>query len=211
MIPFLLSVIKEFNISKSNIIHCGDEVDHTWLSKFPKSPDMRMSAVEEFEATANFFCELYGQFPVMRLVTSNHGIRPMRRLLEAGIPSLYMKSYQELLNAPKSWCWARSWRINTRHPWMVEHGTKYSGIYPGRLAAINNCLSTAVGHTHAAAGISYLETEHGGFKWGFCTGALIDREAISFEYAKENKFLANIGVGVVVDSGFRPIWVPLHG
>src|SRR6185369_17789362 len=106
-----------------------DELDNYYLSKYPKNPDMRLSAVQEFEEAMCFLKELYSVFPMCRVCYSNHGNRPLRKLLEAYIPSIYMREYRQLLEAPSGWQWARSWKVKTKHPFIVEHGHKFKGTH----------------------------------------------------------------------------------
>lgn len=207
-IQFLKRVQKEFKIPRTNILCGGDENDSYHFSKYPKNPDQKDSTVEEFEKMKDFMRELAEAFPIMRLCYSNHGARPLKRLLEAGIPSIFMRDYKQLISAPNSWQWQRSWMIKTKSPFMIEHGHKWKGTSPQKTAAINNGVSTVIGHHHSKAGIDYVTTEHRGTIWGFNIGCLIDREAIAFEYDTDNSFQPSLGCGVITDNGRRPIWVP---
>ena len=47
--------------------------------------------------------------------------------------------------------------------------------------------------------------------WAMCVGALIDREAVAFEYGKPLAWQPCLGVGVVLDGGRMPVWVPYGG
>lgn len=209
-IKFLKEVQREFRVPDRNALCVGDEADHYHFSKYPKNPDNPDSAIEEFRKLKEFIRELSRAFPILRLCHSNHGIRPLKRLLEAEIPSIFMRDYKELIGAPDSWQWQRSWMIKTKSPFVVEHGHKWKGVIPHKTAANTNGVSTAIGHHHSKAGIDYMTTEHRGTIWGFNCGCLIDREAYAFEYDKDNAFQPSVGCGVVVDRGRRPIWIALN-
>lgn len=206
LVPFLRRVQKEFRIPQKNILHVGDECDFYHLSRYPKNPDMRLSAITEYEEMLDTLSEMYCAFPYMRLCYSNHGARLANKAVEAQIPELFLKDYRELLQAPSTWRWQESWKIETRNPFLIEHGLRFSGQGCARTAVTINPFSTAFGHLHSLAQIVYMDTMHG-FKWGFNTGSLINREALAFRYGKDHKLHANIGCGVVVDDGLCPIWV----
>jgi hypothetical protein len=145
----------------------------------------------------------------MKVCTSNHGIRWMKKAAEAQIPSELMRSYREVIQAPDGWIWQDAWVFRQlRHPFRVIHGMGYSGMNGHRTAALDGGISTAIGHLHAHAGIAYITTS-GQTIWGMNTGCLIDVAAYAFQYGKDARFKPSLGLSVVFDEGRTPIWFPL--
>lgn len=207
-LKFIAEVEREFRIPKLNWGCVGDEAEAAFASTFIKSPDSPHTGKFELNSLKELIKEWGKKYPYMRLCYSNHGARPYKRALEAGLPSEFIRSWAEVLGAPKGWKWAKNWTIKTRKPFVLEHGHKWTGINGARNAAVNNGISTIIGHNHAYAAIQWIRTEVGGQHFGMNVGALIDVEAVCFDYDKDNKFLPVLGIGVVVDGGTRPIWIP---
>lgn len=208
---FCIEVAKEFRIPKENILNVGDETDQYFGSFFPKSPDARMCALEELELATKRLKRWYQAFPYMRIATSNHGVRWARKAFQAEIPSVLMKQYQEIIEAPPTWKWSDEWIIkNIDSPFRVIHGMGYSGINGHRTAALDAGISTCIGHLHSFAGIAYVTTGMAGERtiWGMNTGCLINRKAFCYEYGKWTRMKPNLGVGVVIGSGRTPIFIP---
>ena len=203
-----LYVKKQFNISDDHILNVGDEVDQYFGGLWKKSPDMDMSAIEEIRSSIDELRRWYEAFPQMHLATSNHGSRWMRKASEAEIPSVMMRKYQEVIHAPPGWKWAKSWKVNAKYPFMIEHGDDWGGQHPQVQASIYNGCSTIMGHFHTIAEVSRIKTK-GQDLWGMCAGSLIDYETLAFEYARKAKKKPQIGCGVVMDDGKWALWVPM--
>lgn len=86
----------------------------------------------------------------------------------------------------------------------------YSGLMGARNAAIDGHISTAIGHLHSHAGISYIKTgnDNNKFMWGFNTGCLIDPDTFAFEYNKNDRNRPIRGAGAIVEDGKMPIFFP---
>lgn len=212
-LKFCIEVAKEFKIPKENILNVGDETDQYFGSFFPKSPDARMSALEELELAKKRLKRWYQAFPYMRIATSNHGVRWAKKAFQAEIPSVLMKQYQEVIEAPPTWKWSDEWIIkNIDSPFRVIHGMGYSGINGHRTAALDAGMSTCIGHLHSHAGIARISTginEIGKRNiWGMNVGCLINPKAFCFEYGKWSRMKPTMGVGVVIGSGRTPIFIP---
>ncbi len=220
-IPFLKRVQKYFRIGNENIYCVGDELDFYWLSVFQKNPNIKYSAVSEIEFALEFLAELYKAFPTMRLCFSNHGKRMAKKAWESGFPDHFLKSYREVIKAPATYHWARSWVVRCKYPFMVEHGHKWGG-QNGLLNAITaNPFSTVFGHNHTCAGTVVREWEKPGTtveierrnpetirKWGMNVGCLTERQEIAFEYGEDHKYSDVLSCGVVLDDGHVPVVVP---
>lgn len=207
-LQFCKDLKKDFDIPDENVYNVGDEIDGYYASMFKKCPDARSSPTQELEAARDVMKEWYAAFPKMKISTSNHGERWKKKALDAEIPSIMMRKYQEVLEAPASWQWKKSWLVPSRHPMLMIHGDDFGGPTPHLQAAMTNGLSVVLGHHHSVAGVEHFKSD--GMKiWGLATGSLIDFDAFAFNYARASKRKPLIGCGVVIDGGSTPVWIPL--
>jgi len=197
---FLAAVKKSYKITE--VICLGDEIDAAGLGDWDKDPD-QPSAGDELKASVVLMKKLYKLFPVVKCCVSNHTDRIYRKPFKSGIPKSLIKSYAEILEAPKGWRWASSWEIDGI---VYEHGEGFSGKDGALKAAAANMQSTVIGHLHAYAGIQYYaNAKH--LIWGFNAGCLIDRANPAFNYGKHIKAKPIIGVGII-ESGV-PRFIPM--
>lgn len=206
-LDFCYYIKRHYKIADENCFNVGDESDNYFGGMWDKSPDADHTANQEIKACQEEFKRWYDRFPKMKLCQSNHGTRWMRKAFAAQIPSQMIRSYREIINAPDGWVWKKYWKVDSKHPWQVEHGDDWGGQTPHKLAALHNGRSTAMGHHHSLAGIEHLKT-NGMSVWGMVTGCLIDFETYAFDYARSAKLKPVLGIGLVVDEGKTPIWLP---
>ena len=206
-IPFIKRVKKEFNIPDEGMCCVGDELDNYFGGLWKKSPEAAHTPNSEIRASLDILTEWYCEFPQMKLATSNHGTRWQRKAAEAEIPSQLLRQYREVINAPEGWQWAKRWQFNDGHPWLLEHGDDWGGGDPHVQATLYNGISTAIGHYHSKASVTYLNT---GLKqmWAMVTGSIIDFDQYAFEYARKSKLKPVISLGVVVDNGRVAFLIP---
>jgi predicted phosphodiesterase len=184
------------------VVHLGDEVDHHALSDFDHDPD-GFSAGHELREAVKRLKKWYETFPEVYVCISNHGLRPYRRAFKAGIPSAFIKSYNETLEAPTSWKWAQKWEFDGV---VYEHGEGQSGQLGALKAAQGNMQSTVIGHLHSFAGIQYLaNAKH--LIFGFNCGCGIDKDAYAFAYGRTMKNKPVVGCGIV-ENGI-PKFIPM--
>lgn len=186
-----LQYLKE-RYNPDTIICLGDEVDFHTLSKWSADPD-GFSAGHEYANALIALDTLYKMFPVVKACTSNHTIRPYKRASDAGIPSLMLKGYSEMLMAPPGWEWRDRWVIDNI---VFEHGEMLSGQSAAITAARHNMMSTVIGHIHSFAGITYLSSMDQ-IIFGFNAGCLIDRNKYAFAYGQKIRNKPIIGAGVI--------------
>ena len=207
-LPFCKAVQKEFRIPPENIYCVGDEVDEYFGGMWKKDPDALHTPNSEIRETREELQKWYRAFPDMKLAISNHGMRWAKKAFEAEIPSQMLRPYQEIIGAPKGWVWKDRWLIKAKNaPILMIHGMGYSGQTGARNAAIDAGMNTVIGHLHSHAGISYIYTA-GQRIWGMNTGCLIDVNAYAFNYGRDMRHKPVLGVGVVIDGGLTPIFVP---
>lgn len=215
-IEFLRYCKNHFKIPDENCLHVGDELDQFWGGLYKQSADALHTPTSEIKESIDAMKERYALFPKMRVAISNHGTRWARKAFEIGIPQMLMRKYRDVIEAPDTWHWAKKWLVRTKHPFIVEHGDRFGGQYPHVAAAIDNGLSTVIGHHHSIAGVHHIRTQdyHPEFKagfdiWGAASGCLIDFNAYAFEYAHAARKKPKLGIVIVLDSGAFPIWVPM--
>lgn len=211
---FVLAVARDFGIQvkpdnkrASNVYCVGDEIDEYFGSQYKKDPDGWYTANSELAATRDKLRQWYQAFPQMKLAVSNHGLRWAKKAWEAEIPSQMLRPYQELIEAPKGWVWKERWDVPSKVPVTMIHGLGFGGTHAHRQAAIDLGTNVVMGHLHTNAGTSWVKTE-GKACWGLATGCLIDADAYAFSYGKYNRNKPVLGVGVVLDGGLTPIFVP---
>ncbi len=201
---------KHYKISKENILCVGDETDCYFGSQYNKSIDADLSATRELEITRKKIRRWGIEFPKMRIAISNHGTRWVKKALESEIPSQLLRSYKEVISAPEGWQWRYEWRIKgAKENFIMKHGMEYGGQYPFKTAPLVEGCNVVFGHLHSSAGIAHVKTS--GFRaWGMNVGSLIDESSFAFEYGKMNKFKPNLGCGIILDGGSRPVWHPIE-
>jgi len=199
-ISFLQEVHRE---KKTNVVvHQGDEIDACAISDYVHDPD-GMSPGDELEAAIKQLKSFYKAFPYVKVCTSNHTTRPLKRAFKSGLPSKFMRDIKEVLEAPKGWEWQDRWIIDDV---VYEHGESFGGSQAHTLHAKANMKSTVIGHIHAHAGIQYISIPHEQF-FAMNSGCLIDESAYAFAYAKHMKNKPVLGCGVVLKG--VPQFIPM--
>lgn len=184
------------------IINQGDMEDWHSISMHDNDPD-GFSPGHELIELRKKLKPLMKMFPKMKICTSNHGSLPFRKAFKFGLPKELIKSYCEILDAPKGWEWADYWEIDGI---IFEHGDPFSGQNAALKAAEQNMQSTVIGHVHSFAGIQYsANSRH--LIFGFNVGCLIDKDAYAFAYAKKIKRKPILGCGIIIDG--VPTFIPM--
>ncbi len=206
-VPFIKYVKKFFNVKDSCMYHVGDEADSFHGSTHPHGADYTMTPGQELKACRERLKEYYSAFPLMKLAVSNHGLRWVRKASDAEIPSEVLLDYKDLIEAPKGWQWADHWIVPAKHKFMVIHGMGYSGEAGTKNLVMDKRMSVVHGHLHSHAQIRYFNNGHSTL-WGMNVGALIDEDAFAFKYSKWGRSKSCLGMGVVINNGTTPIWIP---
>jgi hypothetical protein len=208
-IKFCKSVQELFKVPEDNVIQLGDMEDNFFLGAYPKGADMLHTPDQELEEARKHIREMAKAFPMLSICTSNHASRYYRKAAGGELPTQVLRNYKELFEYPKGWDVQECFVTNTKMPFLSFHGEGYSDR-TGRTQALHFGMSTAFGHLHGGAGVNWVNT-HSQDIWGMNCGCLIDNEQYCFQYAKHSKIKPSLGVGIVIDSGRCPIWIPYTG
>lgn len=203
-LEFVKYVVKTFgkNATHEEFMNMGDEVDQHTLGRYASDPD-GFSGLAEIEAARDQLKPWFKEFPKMKVCISNHTWRVYKRAFDIGIPSVFMRSIGEVYGAPKGWKWDNRWIIDGI---CFEHGEGVSGETAALKAAMQNRMSTVIGHQHSHGGIIHSGTFHNTI-WGMNTGCLIDVEKYAFSYGVKLRKKPTLGMGCIVNS--IPYFIPM--
>lgn len=205
-----LYVKKYYKIKNENCLCAGDEIDAYFGGLWTKDPNANLSAMTEIMVTLEKLKEWYAAFPMMKLALSNHGSRWTRKAAAAEIPSILMRKYEEILEAPKTWTWSKRHLIKaSKKPFILEHLDDWGGPTPAAKAALHYNMSVVGGHHHSKAQIIHHNTGQNRY-WSFVGGASIDFDSYAFNYARASANKPCNGVGAILDGGRIPIWHPME-
>ena len=201
-IPFLITVNDKYKCNEW--VNIGDELDFSTLSVSHLPDPDGIGFKEEFSQALEVLKEFYKIWPKTKVCVSNHTIRPIKKAIYAGVPSMFLKTYQEFLCAPSTWVWRDEWEIDGVR---YIHGEGLAGQVAHIKAAHGARISTVHGHLHSYAGINYLNNYKGQLLWGMNVGCLIDEKSYAFKYQKHFLHKPTLGCGIVIDGG--PQFIPM--
>jgi predicted phosphodiesterase len=174
-------------------VHIGDVVDHHCISFHEKHPDS-MGAVDEYRNACAQVQALHQAFPDLEITIGNHDRRVLRLNAKAGIPSLYLKDFNELYGTD-SWKWKDYVEIDGVY---YYHGEGCGGQHPAFNAAKMRMQPTVIGHYHSACGIAY-QAGPTAKVWGMNVGCGVDRNHLFMQYGSAYLKKPIVACGVVID------------
>lgn len=195
-------VQKKYNCG--TVVHIGDLVDNHAVSYHENDPDGR-SPGDEFQEALNRCQKWYDAFPDVLICIGNHDRLPFRKAYTAGLPSNWLKSYQEMFNSPKGWKWDFVHKVNGV---IYQHGTGMSGEMASVNAARENRQSTVIGHLHTVTNVRFLASSKD-LIFGMSVGCGVDHDKYAFAYGRENTRKPVLSCAVVLD-GKLPINIPMN-
>jgi len=178
------------------VVFIGDVIDNHYSSYHDTDPD-GMGGGDELDLAIEKLQPWVEAFPRAYVTIGNHDRMVMRKAFSGGIPKKWIRSYNEVIGAPK-------WKFIDE---VVIDGVQYVHGEGGtaRAKARNDKFSTVQGHLHTH---SYVESMAGrdSCVFGMQVGCGIDRRAYALAYAKTGPKPA-IGCGVVLNKGKLPIQI----
>lgn len=179
-----------------NVVFIGDVFEHHALGFWPHDPSGH-SAGDELSRAIEAARPWYDAFPVAKICIGNHDERYFRQAFKAGIPTDYLKSYNEVFMCPSGWQWAYSHQIGDV---LYTHGTGYSGQNAAIKVAMESMSSAVIGHTHSWGGVQWVGTP-GKAIFGLNVGCGVEGGSYPMQYAAYMRRVPVLGCGVVVDGG----------
>jgi hypothetical protein len=209
-LEFCKQLAKHYGVPKENVLCVGDETDQYFGSLYEHDPDAKHTPASEIAESIERLREWYAAFPICKVAISNHGVRWARKASSAGIPSVMMRSYKQIIEAPNAWTWEQRHVIDMgKAKVILTHGMEYGGKNAIRQAVELESHNVVFGHHHSVAGVIPVVTPSQS-KWAMGVGCLIDVDAYAFAYGKYNRFKPCLGAGVIFDGGRTAHWIPLH-
>lgn len=190
-IRFLEQVRRKHGLTRT--VHIGDVVDHHCISFHEKHPDS-VGAVDEYLGSLAQVQALHAAFPGLEITIGNHDRRVMRLNAKVGIPSLYLKDFNELYGTD-SWRWRDYVEIDGVY---YYHGEGCGGQHPAFNAAKMRMQPTVIGHYHSACGVWY-QAGPTAKVWGMNVGCGVDRSHLFMQYGSNYLKKPIVGCGVVID------------
>lgn len=181
---FCLETYDRFNCNQ--VVFIGDLVDSHATSRHETDPD-GMSAKTELERAIEDLQKWREAFGVATVIVGNHDRVVMRRAFSSSIPSMWIKSFNEVLGT--SWDWTERAEFDGVQFVHGEGGT-------ARTKAKNDMQSTVQGHIHTQAYVEHFCGNRSRI-WAMQVGCGLDRDTYAAAYAKHYKKQA-IGCGVVI-------------
>lgn len=176
------------------VICIGDEADFHDASFHDSDPDLDSAGVE-LEKAIDALKPLYKMFPKVTVIESNHGSMVLRKALVGKIPRKAIKSYNDILDAPKGWKWVFDTIVQTPlGPVYFCHGKSSAA---GRLASQYG-MSAVQGHYHEKAQINYISTPEK-LMFDAHTGCLANDKSLALGYNKINPKRPIVSILVIIN------------
>lgn len=200
-IAFLKGLKKKYDPTR--VIFGGDEIDHHAMSFHDSDPDLP-AAGDELMKAIGCLQPLYKLFPKVDLLESNHGSMVYRKGKHHGIPRKYLRTYGEVLGAPRGWKWHEDLILDLPggNQCYFHHGL-VKDVY--KVVAMRG-MCVVQFHFHTEFRITYLGNPNS-LLWGVSSGCLIDRKALAFAYDNLNLGRPIIGCSILIDG--QPKLLPM--
>lgn len=181
------------------IVFIGDVIDSHFSSFHTTDPD-GMGGGDELQLAINRLKRWVDAFPKAKITLGNHDRIILRKAFEGGIPKVWIKSFNDVLNAP-NWEFKDSFMINSVLYIHGEGGT-------ARARMKKELMSVVQGHLHTQGYIEYSVGMN--YKiFGMQVGCGVDRDSYAMAYGK-NFGKPFISCAVILDNGRLPILEPME-
>lgn len=200
-LDFLTKTFKFYGVRK--VICLGDLVDFHALSKYETEP-CAMGAYDELDIAINTVGKYVEEFPCLHLTLGNHDLRPARQGKSVGLGERFLTSFRNLLKLPDTWEISEDLLFEDV---LYKHGEKSGGKDGALNAAIQERMSTVIGHFHGFAGCKYSANKRD-MVFGMNVGCGIDSDKYAFAYGKNDKCRPIRGCGIVFNPQ-KALFVPM--
>lgn len=190
-LQFCIDLYEQWNCDK--VVFIGDVVDLHAISFHQKEPGCP-GPKEEYERARAAVRLWYDAFPHAVITLGNHDKRIVRRAKSVDIPSVFLKSYNQIWETPK-WSWREDYVLEDIY---FYHGTGQGGKYPASNAVSKMLMSTVMGHMHTASGVKYFANPKRRI-FACDTGCGIDDKQLAFAYGLDMKQRSIISASVIID------------
>ncbi len=194
-LPFIKDTFKKYGCG--SYIFIGDIVDHHAISRF-QSETCADSALSEFHKAKENLAAYIKAFPKAKWCLGNHDLRVESQAASLGIDRVFLKPLREIYGIPDSWEVADEFIIDDV---LYKHGINAMGKDGVINAAIQERMSTVIGHSHAFAGCKYAANARD-IIFGLNVGCAVHVGSYAMAYAKHDKNRPILGCGVVHNSMF---------
>lgn len=193
LVPFLKALKKKYKPDK--IISVGDEADFAGISFHTHNADL-YSAGDELTKTIEKLRPIYKLFPKLDLMESNHGSLVYRRAMDSGLPKRTIRSYREVLEAPKGWVWHEDMVVKSSDGSLtyICHNRTKDSLKSSQQIGMN----FVSGHFHSTFEIRYWANSLK-LHWGMIIGCLVDKDSMAFAYGKTCPAKPIIGCGIILN------------
>lgn len=169
----------------NQVLFIGDLLDNQYASFHDSNPDLA-GGKDELEYAISEIHKWSDAFPVADVIIGNHDRIIARKLFKAGVPSQWLKSYNEVLGT--DWNWTER---------IVYDGVQFvhgeGGVASTK--AKNDFMSTVQGHIHTKCFVEWFSGQKRIF--AMQVGCGVDRDSLGMSYAKAFKF-QQLACGVVI-------------
>ena len=200
-LEFLQDVYKQYKCKE--VICTGDLVDNHAISRHQTEPDA-IGALDEYNQVVEGLKKYVEAFPKLKMCIGNHDNIGARQLATIGMPSIYLKNMHELWGLPETWEIKNAFVIDKV---LYKHGINCSGKDGALNTAIQERMSTCIGHMHSFGGCKYI-ANHRDIIFGMNVGCGIDIEAYAFAYGRDAKYRPTLGCGIVYNNQYA-VFVPM--
>lgn len=200
-VAFLKAIKAKYKPTR--VILSGDEADFHSISFHDHDPDLDSAAVE-LEKSIAALKPIYKLFPKAEILESNHGSLVLRKAIATGLSRRFFKSPREILQAPTGWTWHFDIQLTLPDGTNCYfHHSKGANVKKNSQAMGSSFVQ---GHHHESFEIQYWGNPNA-LLFGMTVGCLVDPNALSMAYNKNNLKRPVIGAAVIIDS--RPQLIPM--
>jgi predicted phosphodiesterase len=189
---FVKDVQQKYRTNQTVFI--GDIVDMESISTHQKNPELP-AALDEYNAAKARVKNWHNAYRKAKVTIGNHCKRVHKKATKEGIPSLYLRSYNDLYDTG-GWDWNFSHVIDGV---LYTHGDGWSSQYPAFNAAKSMMQSVVSGHTHSKAYINWYKGFNDVLIFGMNVGSGVDQSHPALLYSKDHLARGIHSCGVVID------------